>query len=425
MALEADITREEAENLKHIRRRRAFFARHPSFWADLNGTEYALFDALALTPGEVADILGTASRLGHLYAKTARLLRQADDDTLRDLGLPENTMAFARVVIPGMPETVIGRFDLVRCERSYKLLEFNSDTPTFVVETFSMNGHVCREMGLTDPNQGADKQLQWALCEAIMAGLRWVGATSDERLPYVVFSSFANHQEDRETTRYLQSLAKGPWDTGYVPLQELCVTTDGLHDAEGRRIDVWYRLYPIEYLARDVDAKTGVLVGQRCMELVMRRRLAVINPPSAFLMQSKAVQAVIWGLHEASSAYFTVEEHTWIERHILPTYMDPAFGSAYVEKPVLGREGDTVLIVDGNTEYASTARSYAGQPMVYQRYISLPQTVVQTESGKKRVSYIHTCFLISGKPAGIGVRAAEHPIIDNAGYFLPCSVTCD
>lgn len=43
------------------------------------------------------------------------------------------------------PESVISRFDFVLTgDNQMKMLEFNSDTPTFIMECFQMNGEVCK-----------------------------------------------------------------------------------------------------------------------------------------------------------------------------------------------------------------------------------------------------------------------------------------
>ena len=47
------------------------------------------------------------------------------------------------------PESVISRFDFAVTEdNKIKMLEFNSDTPTFIVECFQMNGKVCENLAM-------------------------------------------------------------------------------------------------------------------------------------------------------------------------------------------------------------------------------------------------------------------------------------
>ncbi len=72
------------------------------------------------------------------------------------------------------------------------------------------------------------------------------------------------------------------------------------------------------------------------MELVEEEKLIIINPPSAFLLKKKAVQAIIWSLHEENHPFYTEREHGWIEEYFLPTYLEPDYflqkGQSYVKR---------------------------------------------------------------------------------------------
>jgi glutathionylspermidine synthase len=163
------------------------------------------------------------------------------------------------------------------------------------------------------------------------------------------------------------------------------------------------------------------------MELVRKRRLAVINPPISFVLQNKALTAVLWVMHGARSKFFTPEEHAWIEQYILPTYLTPSkadqqpvFSGRYVVKPVYGHEGVSVTIRDGQgVVEQSPEHFYNNQTMIYQQYAPLPTTTIQTESGLAQVNLVYNCFIAGGVPSAIGVRASRKLIIDDAAYFLP------
>jgi glutathionylspermidine synthase len=194
-------------------------------------------------------------------------------------------------------------------------------------------------------------------------------------------------------------------------------------------VDVLYKLYPTEFLIED-KAPDGTLVGLALMELVQKRRLAVINPPIAFVLQNKALVAVLWAMHLAQSNFFTPEEHDWIEQYILPTYLDPhdaqgqpVFGGQHVVKPVYGREGVSVAIRNRDEVVEqSEERLYNNQVMIYQHYVALPTTTIQTEDGLTEVNLVHNCFVVGGVPSAIGVRACQKLILNDYSYFLPiCS----
>ncbi|GER86166.1 glutathionylspermidine synthase [Dictyobacter vulcani] len=378
-------------------------------------------------------MLRTASaRLYTLMTRLARLFQQADNQPLIEMGIPPSTIPYVRTVMPEMPDVMCGRFEFVMSADGPKLLEFNAETPTFVVELFHMNGQVCTDFGLPDPNLHCQQQLLQSIRAAIDAGLAWVEPYTDGGRS-VVFSAYAHRKEERTTTEFYHNLLLSSGDiayrTSFRGLNELRVKRNGLFTTDGERVDVLYKLYPTEHLMLDEDVD-GTPVGLALMELVRQRRLAVINPPISFVLQNKALVAILWALHLAQSELFTTEEHDWIEQYILPTYLSPLdaqgqsiFTGQYVVKPVYGREGSSITILDHQEVIEhSQWNFYDKQVKVYQQYAGLPTTTIQTEKGATPVNLVHNCFVVGGTPSAIGVRACQKLIFDDNSYFLPvCS----
>jgi glutathionylspermidine synthase len=413
-------------------RRRAYYNRFPEFWGTFPGAsveEYAVYGALEVSHDHAQELRRAASRLYHLLTRLASVLQQADDQSLIDIGIPLPALPYVRIVMPEMPAVMCGRFEFAMTAEGPKLLEFNAETPTFVVELFHMNGQVCSDFGLVDPNMHCQEQLVQAVRAAINAGLSWVKPHQGKPAS-VVFSTYANFKEERATTQFYQSLLSSrdslPYRTSFCGLDELRVTPNGLLTASGERVDVLYKLYPTEHLIED-EAPDGTPVGLALMELVRERRLAVINPPISFLLQNKALVAVLWAMHLVHSELFTSEEHTWIEQYVLPTYLNPydahgqpVFPEQHVVKPVYGREGISISIRNkSGVVEQSKANLYGNQVMVYQHYAALPTTTIQTEDGLTEVNLVHNCFVVGDTASAIGVRACQKLIFDDYSYFLP------
>lgn len=392
-----------------------------SFWPDLFHAEYALYDMCYMTQGEIEEIRMTTNRAGRIFFKTAKLLRAAPESTLQQLDLPREIFPFVRH--QELPvESVIARLDLVQTKEGYKVLEINSDTPTFEKEVFQVNGHMAKYFGAMDPNQGLDDELGNAVRKAVIESA--IRLKKEE--PYVVFTSHDDHKEDHGTTCYLMELAG--IQARYVPLHQLQILqNEGLYDEEGRRIDILCRpTYPLEHLVEDRDPTSKESVGLQLLELVTTGKLAMINPISAFLLQSKAVQAVIWGLMELDHPFFTEEEKFWIRQYFLPTYLeeDPFIknGVQYVKKPCFGREGDTVEIFHGRNKIMEDAhKTYLNSAPVFQKYVELPSYQIKTTKGLQDAKLLVGSFLINGKASGIGIRAGKQ-ITDNDAYFLPLGI---
>ena len=412
--------------------RKRVYSQVPYFFPDLYDIEYALLDIHKQTEAQIHEIRLAAEKVATIFVKVAPLLRDLDDETLLQLGFPKESLGFCRInTIP--QEYIIGRLDFVVSNADIKLLEFNSDTPTFIKETFHANDYVCKYFGFQNPNQESTDILRREMRKAVTASWKHLNKPGT---PKIVFTSHGDNIEDMWTTRFLQEHLELPSE--YVSLDELKILTvpidvdgiftePGVFTPSGERIDILYRqTYPIEHLVNDIDPTTNELVGQELIKLIVDQKVMVINPPSAFLLQSKAVQALIWGLHE-DNKYFTEDEHTIISRYFLPTYLEPdtflKSNQSYVRKPSFGREGDTVEIFNGlgETINAEPQKTYGDTLPVYQAFCPLPIANVQTTTGEKHLHLMYGCFLLNNKAGAIGIRAGS-AITNNSSYFLPIGI---
>ncbi|WP_273123815.1 glutathionylspermidine synthase family protein [Bacillus weihaiensis] len=407
---------------QHKRDRTAIYASIPGFWHDLYQQEYALYDLAYMTEEEVKEVQLVTNRVGQIFFKTANLLRNSSDETLLQLDFPQNVMPYIRH--RALPvETIIARVDLVKTSEGLKVLELNSDTPTFEKEVFHVNSTICQAFHEKDPNEFLQDTVGKEMRKAIGEALHRAKFTTK---PSIVFTSHSTHDEDKLTTEFLMKTAN--IEAKYVPLHKLSIKKDhGLYDDQGNRIDVLYRqTYPLEHLLLDTSEQTNENIGEQLLDLVITNKLIILNPISAFLIQSKAVQAVIWGLMEIDSPYFSAEEKEWIRNYFLPTYLEEEQflknGWKYVKKPSFGREGDTVSIHKGKELVEEDPnKSYDDSLPVFQKYIDLPTTTIKTINGPKESKVLIGSFLINGKACGIGLRAGNQ-ITDNNAYFLPVGI---
>ncbi|MGG3468321.1 glutathionylspermidine synthase family protein [Neobacillus pocheonensis] len=395
-------------------KRKNFYERYPLFWSDLYGSEYSLYQVLSISEDIHIRIRDATERMGRIFFKTASLLRNLSDEQLLELGYPKKSLPFLRTK-DLFPESVIARFDFALTEEGIKLLEFNSDTPTFIVECFQINGLICKELGFNNPNEDGERLLSSGITKAVLE------ASAGQKSPNVVFTAHEDHIEDWNTTLYLSKLCQ--IKNKLVPISDLRITDGALIDPAGEPIDVLYRqTYPLEHLIEDRDSESGDLVGIKLLQLSKEGKIALLNPVSAFLLQSKSIQCLIWGLAE-QGAFYSTEEQKWIKEYMLPTYLEPDsfFGNnAFVQKPSFGREGDTVKIWNESAEVTvqNPFQTYKEELPVFQAYLPLPTVSLETEKGIEKLSYVFGSFLIAGKPSSIGIRAGGK-ITGNESYFLP------
>lgn len=399
--------------------RQKVFQTVENFWPDLDGAPYALLDVFKMTKQQLEEVREITGKIAGIYDKMAALLRKLPDETLLEIGLPGDSLPFIRE--KALPfEGIIRRIDMVKTSRGWKHYEINADTPTFIMEVFRVNGVVTEYMGCEDANSGCEEQLRAAIQNAVFHSCH--GAS----FPKLVFTASKKSREDSGTARYLADLSGLPCE--YVPLEDLKIIKGiGLFTPNGERIDVLYRqTYPVEFMVEDVSG-TGTKVGVELMKLVREGKLSVINPLSSFLLQSKAVQALIWNLHEERHIFFTEEEHLVIENHFLPTYLAKEVflekRLKFVSKPVFGREGDTVVIYDeeGNPIKENPNKNYHSYLQVYQEYVELPKGEIMTPDGKITLHLLLGSFIINDQASAVGIRAGGK-ITGNTSFFLPVGI---
>ncbi|MFJ5758640.1 glutathionylspermidine synthase family protein [Neobacillus sp. NPDC093182] len=397
--------------------RKHFYSQFPDFWSNLYGSEYSLYHVYSITEQTHTLLKDATERMGRVFFKTAGLLRSLEDEQLLELGFPAASLPFLRIKSL-FPESVISRFDFALTSNGVKMLEFNADTPTFIVECFQINGKACSEFGLCNPNENQERLLASGITKAVLESAK--GYES----PNVVFTAHRDHIEDWNTTAYLSQLCNVP--NQIIPLSNLHITDGALLDSNGVPIDVLYRqTYPLEHLLEDRDPTSGDLVGVELLRLAKDRKLSIVNPVSAFLLQPKSIQCLIWGLAE-NDGFYTKEEQDWIKTYMLPTYLEAdgfSGTAAYVQKPSFGREGDTITIWDtySKVDAQNPFQTYNHELPVYQSYVPLPVVALETEKGIEELSLVFGSFLIAGKPSSIGIRAGGK-ITGNESYFLPVGI---
>ncbi|MFP3389954.1 glutathionylspermidine synthase family protein [Brevibacillus sp. SIMBA_040] len=388
-------------------------------WDWMYGEEYALADIHLISRDFRQELSTATERLGQIFSKVVPVLQRAEDSLLLELGVPREALGAVRTVVNEIQPTVIGRFDFAQTTEGLKMLECNSDTPTGIVEAFYVNGRACRFFGQEDPNTGMEAHLTCAFAGALVDYQRRGYWTE-----HIWFSSLDWHEEDKGTTQYLLSVSGLP--ARFAALEQLRVWENRLYVKQGDEllpVDVLYRLHALEKLATEQD-EDGYPTGEHVLSLIAERKLAIINPPSAFLIQTKALQALIWNLHE-SNQFFTPEEQDSIEKYMLPTYFENRFEEStdYVTKPIFGREGGGVVIFDaqGNVLEKDQEEFYWEQPMIYQKRVQLPDIRVQTAQGPYAGHLLWGSFWIGGKASALVARVGG-PITNNMSYYLPVGI---
>ena len=286
------------------------------------------------------------------------------------------------------------RMDLVVKGENIKLLEMNADTPVGMVESSVGNRLICDLFETSSPNTLETE-----------ASRTWKDILFNYHIPSsesLFFLSYGCHEEDTKTVEWMMKQCPHEKKV-YVSAEDLVVNKNGVYTKYGREIRYLYRLLPLEYLLEES-------YGEQLLTHIEKGNLQLINPPATFLTQSKALLAWIWEQKE-NSKVFSTEEQEWIVSYFLPTYFSPSVfereNKPYVAKPIWGREGGGIEIIDGKESLQDITAYYANQPKIYQSYEELPSVTVGTWDGPYEGRFLIGSHLMNGVPSGLFLRAGE------------------
>lgn len=361
------------------------------------------------------------------------LLSPAGAWYLRRFEIPPRAM---RAVVDSWNEepawgSVYGRFDFRfggvdhpdAAMRTPRLYEFNADTPTSLVESlvqwdwFEDN----RDRFVRETPDAT----QWTnMYEDLIAAWRRNLALISAKLGFepVVYFACSNadpsHEDEMNTLVLRDTCEQAGFATETIFVENLWLGGDDRFYAGqgGAHIDVLFKLYPWEHLAREANADAIFLdiesIGYGGRPYA--GGTVWIEPPYKMLWSTKAILPVLWHL------FGRTEDG---RRYLLPAWFDgdEPFGvrrTGFVRKPILAREGaDTVLTRPSGTTVRGEVQGYGAEGFVVQE-LAEPPVFHRREEGVD-VSTVVGVWMIDGEPSGLCVRESRGPITDNFANFLP------
>ncbi|WCF11451.1 glutathionylspermidine synthase family protein (plasmid) [Paenibacillus thiaminolyticus] len=356
------------------------------------------------------EIMEASTRITQILQKTWFIIR-SDRKLFYKLKLPLSTWDAVLSEPLNKMFSYFVRYDLVVTENQIKMIEANVDTPTGIMEPSVANRVITEAHFASHPNTIEEKLIKtWKQI------VKDYGMRPEDK---IFFTSYAWHEEDCQTAHFiLKHCLNHP--TEFVDIEEIIISKDGLFTPQGEKINYLYRLYPLEYLDEDVDAM-GKQIGHMFLNHIASGNVKIINPPSAFMMQSKALLGVIWELYEMESVYYSQEEREWIKSYFLPTYFSSDYfkanGIPYVAKPLWGREGGGVSIIQGDKIEEDRTEYYYNQPKIFQEYIEMPDQSIGTWDGVFHGKLLFGSHIIGGETAGLFLRVGER-ITGNLSMFM-------
>ncbi|HVW40450.1 MAG TPA: glutathionylspermidine synthase family protein [Amycolatopsis sp.] len=281
---------------------------------------------------------------------------------------------------------VYGRFDL-RYDGSgpAKLLEYNADTPTSLLEASVLQWHWKTDVFPDDD--------QWnSIHEKLVERWREIRGQLPDNDTYFTWSSADPTGEDHITTSYLQeTAAEGGLDTVGLAIEEIGwdPVLKRFVDLEEAPMNTIVKLYPWEWV---VDEE----FGRHAVETLPRTLW--VEPLWKMLLSNKTLLAILWENYPGHP-------------NLLPAFVDePGILTEYVRKPKLGREGANVQIVAPGYE-TETPGVYGDEGYVYQAFDPLPEF----DGFRPALG----AWIVGDASAGLGIRETAGLVTDDGAAFVP------
>ena len=299
------------------------------------------------------------------------------------MGIPDSAIELIERSWEAEPPSLYGRFDLAYDgTHPPKLLEYNADTPTSLLEAA-----VVQWYWLRDVFPGRDQFN--SIHEKLIA--RWKALAPCLPGGHVDFCSL-DDLEDGMTVTYLQDTAQQAGLTASAfPIDEIGWNGSRFVGPADRPLGAVFKLYPWEWMVRE---EFGKYLGNAATVWV--------EPPWKMVLSNKGILPVLWRMYP---------------RHpnLLEASFDgPGLMMSWVRKPLLGREGSNILLHRPG-EDVETGGDYGAEGFVFQdlaplksfdgMYPTIGSWVIGHEEGDAA--------------AGMGIRESETPITTNQSQFVP------
>jgi glutathionylspermidine synthase len=325
-----------------------------------------------------------------------------------EFGIPDRFHDLVRASWDDDDPTVYGRFDLAYdgggASGSVKLLEFNADTPTSLVETAAAQWQWLEEQkasGVLPPSADQFNALHELLIEQWehIRSARW-GLAPGARLHLASLHDSGDGElivEDFDTVAYMAETAKAAgFDPKLVFMEQLAFSMErGIFlDADGEAVQRIFKLYPWEWMVTEQFG--GFLPNSRYVT-------QWVEPAWKLLLSNKQLLVVLWELFPGHA-------------NLLPAFTTPdalaGDPAGHVAKPRLGREGANVRVLGADgTVVAENPGGYGDEGFVFQqraRFAPIP--------GKTAVI---GSWIVGETPAGIDLRETSGPITGDLAEFVP------
>ena len=363
---------------------------------DSDESSYISDELVVISQSEAQAYYEATNELYDMYVEAAEHV--IENNLFHEIGIPFNLIdAIKESWENDVHWHLYGRFDLAGGidDRPIKLLEFNADTPTALFETAIIQWAMLKQNNLEEESQF--NSLYESLVDNFkrLVTLEEDVSTFEERYDgwNFLFTSVKGNEEEENTVKLLQHIATDAgFNTEFAYIDDIEFSDqDGIFYHE-QNYELWFKLIPWEDIALEESDLAMLLTN-----IIKNQKAIIFNPAYTLLFQSKGLLKILWDIYPNHPL-------------LLETSFEPLNDQKQVEKPIFGREGGSVAIIDENNhKVESVEGDYGSHKMIYQAYIELP-----TDS--EGLSYQAGVFY-AYEACGLGFRKGGK-ILDNMSKFV-------
>ena len=367
-----------------------------SWHTDEDGTKYVSDTLVVVSEAEANAYYEAVNTIYDMYVEAAEYV--IENNLFFELGIPFNLVETIKKSWENdVHWHIYGRFDLAGGvdAKEIKLIEFNADTPTALFETALLQWAMLKHNNMDEEQQFNN------VYEAITQNFQRLITLFDDPEMFdelydgwkILFSSIQGNDEEEATTRLLQQMAT---DAGFAThfefLEDVGFDDEGIYDINENPFEYWFKLYPWE----DIAIEEGEL-ATTLTNIVQNQKAIILNPAYTLLFQSKGMLKILYDLFPNSP-------------YLLKTSFEPLNGIKQVSKPVFGREGANIKILDEDGKTLDVKDGgYDNYKKIYQEYIEFPKDISN--------NHYQAGVFFAYEACGLGFRRGGK-ILDNMSKFV-------
>ncbi len=306
-------------------------------------------------------------------------------------------------------QMVTGRFDFALTDAGLKVYEYNCDSASCHMEAGRVQGLWSQFYHCEEGNDAGEKLFD-SLVEA------WREVDVDGLIHLLL-----DHQDAEELYHALfmrEAIERAGLKTQMISgFEQTHWSTNGeVLDENERPIHwvwkTWAWETALDQLRDEINSgshlKDDIQSIPRLMDVLFQPETMVFEPLWTLIPSNKAILPILWDM--APEYPYLLESHF----ELTPSLKD----NGYVAKPIVGRCGHNISMVDNNAEVVSeTAGKFDSQNTIYQALYSLP---------KVDDLHVQICsFSVAGSYAGSCARVDESLIITGKSNLMPLRVFSD